>query len=529
MAVVITTVLHKGFHVPFVALWRYLNDSLFFFFKILLLGQSNLLHATNRVLVCIALLGASVNSQAKVALDFGVESGMNFSDNIALQSKGNESADMVVQVKPTVKLVSTSRKSTVKLDYGLQNLSYARNTDSNSIFHQLSATGQATFVPEMFSLNTDISRTQFSSFPEGRSGFSNFSFSDRYNVTRASVSPDLKLHYQDYAQGQVNYLVGHVSLDNVASSSNLTKLNARFNSGKAFSRFRWETKLNKVTEKRPDSGLQDINYQEASASAEYALFRRFYFKSEFGSFQSDYLNSQFASSYGNYTSYGLRYQPSQQVDIAAVGGPDYRSANFDLSPTPRTRLNGFWRDSKFGLGFGAKAAASFSLKLRHVQWRVNYSDSVTSIQQIILTQSMPSANLQTFQVSDYLFRQKQTSLSATRRGKKIEASIKFFIDKRDFEVSQGVRPASVAGADTSLIWNMDGRLNAVVSTHNEYRKTEKDIDAGHLESFSLGVELKKRRFVSASLSYIYTAQDNPLLSYSGYVENSIMVLATYQR
>ena len=530
MAVATTTVLHKGFHVPFVALWRYKIKSQSFDNYSQSVRKPKFPCTVFSFVVCLLLFGAGKTAQAAVILQTGIESGVNVSDNIALKGEGKESSDVVLQLKPTVSLVSKSRRSTVNVNYALQNLSYARNTDANSIYHQLDATGQASLVPKMLLLDTNISRTQFSSLPAVRSSFGNFSLSDRHNVTRASVSPTLKLHYVDALQGQINYLAGTVALDNVASSSNLHQLKAKFNSGKAFPRFRWQTNYNMVKEIRNDPNLQDINYSEAKASAEYAMFRGVYIKSEFGNFKSDYVSSRFASKDGHYQSYGLRYQPTRRVDMTALGGPDYRSASIDLKPTPRTQFNGFWHDSKFGLGFGNKASGAFSLKLRHVQWRLAYSDSLTSIQQIIITQDINNANLQTFQVSDSLFRQKQSSLGVTRQGKKIEANLKFFIDKREYEVSPGNIPANVAGVKTSLTWQLDGRLNMVASSHNEYRKTENDIKAGRLESFSLGLALKKRRNVSASLSYRYTVQSDPLGgSGGGYIENSILALASYMR
>jgi len=531
MVVVITTVLHKGFRVPFVALWRYVYTSHYLYYKNQLNDQSHCIRINLGIFAVVALLGASANCYSAISLYTGIESGVNISDNISLASKGNESSDVVVQLKPTVSLISKSKRSTVKLDYALQDLSYARNTDSNSIFHQLNATGDAEFIPETFSISTNISRTQYASSPAGRSSFGNFNIADRHNVTRANISPNLKLHYSNYAQGEVDYLAGHIALDNVASSSSIYKLDARFNSGSEFTRFRWETKLSQLKEQRIDSGLPDIYYQEASASAEYALFRHVYVKSEFGSFESDYQESLFSSSYGHYQSYGLRVQPSRRADFSAIGGPDYRSVNMALSPTPRTSFKGFWRDSKFGLGFGAKASAAFKLKLRHVEWLITYSDRLTSIQQIILTQSAPNANLQTFDLTDQLFRQKQTNWSVTRHGKMVESGISFFIDRRDYDVIQVDKPISVAGIKTNITWQLDGRLNAFATTHNEYRKAEKDVKAGRLESVSLGLELKKRRYTSASVSYRYTAQANPLQAGGGtsYVENSVLLLATYQR
>ena len=187
----------------FVASWQCLGNCHRFVYKKFFAKASD----SSRLICCFSVaisLVAVVPRISLAALDLqaGVESGANYSDNISLERNGQESSDLVLLVKPNLHVLSKSRRSTVNLDYSLQNLSYLRNTDANSIYHQISSVGHVDFVPEMFLLDTDISRTQFSSFPAGKSSFSNFTFSDRHNVTRASISPTLKVHVQDAAQGR---------------------------------------------------------------------------------------------------------------------------------------------------------------------------------------------------------------------------------------------------------------------------------------------------------------------------------------
>lgn len=480
-------------------------------------------------LVFFALCSNLIDAVAAVSLQAGVESGVSVSDNIGQDSKGSESSDVVVQVKPTLSLKSKSRRSTVSLDYALQDLNYARNTDANAIYHQLNAVGQATFVPKMFSLQTDITRTQYASTPQTSSNFNNFGITNRYNVTRARISPSLQLHYLDAAQAQVNYTAGHVSLDHIASTSDVRQLDAKANSGKAFNRLRWQTSYSQVEEIRRDTIQSNIKFTEAKASAEYGIFRSLYVKSEFGRFESENVNSRFFSENGNYQSYGLRFRPTRRLDVAAIGGPDYQSATIDLQPTPRTKLNGSWHRSVFGQLYGNNSVVAASLKLRKVRWRLSYSDSVTSIQQLILNQPVENANLQTFQLTDSIFRQKQASLSVNRQGKRVQIDARFFIDKRDYELNQGNAPVKVAGIASSVTIALDGRLNVIASTHNEFRSALNNVDAGSLDSFSLGLALKKRRNISASLSYRYTSQSDPLVGTGGYsyVENSILALASF--
>jgi len=478
-------------------------------------------------LVFLALCFVANDGCAALTLKTGVESGVDVSDNIKHNAKGKELSDVVVQLKPTLSLKSKSRRSTVSLDYALQNLTYARNTDANAIYHQLSAVGQASFIPEVFSLQTDITRTQYASSPQASSSFTNFAITDRSNVTRARISPSLKFHYLDAAEAQVNYTAGHVALDHIASTSDVRQLDAKANSGSAFHRLRWQTNYSQVEEIRHNSLQSNLKFIEAKASAEYAFIRSLYLKSEFGRFESENINSRFFSENGSYQSYGLRFQPTRRFDASVIGGPDYQSAKLDLQPTPRTKLNGSWQKSGFGQLYGNNAVVSASLKLRKVSWRLSYSDSITSIQQLILNQPIDSTNLQTFQLTDSIFRRKQTSLNIKRGGKRVELDVRFFIDKREYESNQANSPAKVAGIASSAIIQLDGRLNITASTHNEHRVTETGIDAGYLDSFSLGLALKKRRNVSASLSYRYTAQSDPLVGSFAYVENSILALASF--
>lgn len=477
--------------------------------------------------ICLFCLTFSLNGHAGVLkLESGVESAVNVSDNINL-SAADPRSDIVVQLQPQISLKSKTPRSQVQLDYSLQNLNYLRTTENNTIYHQLASTANAEFIRDIFSVNAQVSRSQFSRNPGSKASFSNFAISDRRNLTRGSVAPKLNLHYLDVAEGRIEYQAGYVALDNVASSSNIRTLNAHLYSGKAFSRFKWDTTYRKTREFREDPSLPDINFREAKARAYLGLFRNFYLVSEFGSFESDYVNSRFTVKNGRYTSYGFRWNPTRRFDIAAVTGKDFKSAQLRVAPSPRTAFRANWQKNEFGQGIGDNASAVFSLKLRHVSWNLSYSDRVTSIQQLILGQDANNANLQTYQLTDALFQQKQTSLKAARKGKKVEAGIKFFIDKREYELPQSGALAGVAGVETDLKWRLDGRLSLVARSHNEYRKTEKDIDAGRLDFFKIGLELEKRRHISAGLGYYYTAQSDLLGTTGSYLENSILLRATY--
>ena len=64
-----------------------------------------------------------------------VETTLAFTDNISFQSKGNEEAEMVLGVKPAVRVQSTSGQSQLSLNYGIDNLYYVNDPNKNSSQH----------------------------------------------------------------------------------------------------------------------------------------------------------------------------------------------------------------------------------------------------------------------------------------------------------------------------------------------------------------------------------------------------------
>lgn len=96
----------------------------------------------------IALFPVAVNAAAWNIVP-SIETSLTFADNITFQAKGNEEAETVLGVKPSVRVQSGEGRTQLGLIYGIDNLYYASDSDRNSSQQLLRGNGSAILLRDL--------------------------------------------------------------------------------------------------------------------------------------------------------------------------------------------------------------------------------------------------------------------------------------------------------------------------------------------------------------------------------------------
>ena len=126
-----------------------------------------------------------------------------YSDNIRLTPQDSQIGAFVTDVSPSISVVGQSAKTTMNLNYRMQNLYNARGDEQLSTFNQLQANGRLILVPNRFFLNSSSSISQ-QNISNTNIANDNISGSgNRTNVSTFSLSPTWtpnKPHHQPVTQ-----------------------------------------------------------------------------------------------------------------------------------------------------------------------------------------------------------------------------------------------------------------------------------------------------------------------------------------
>ncbi|ACL73467.1 hypothetical protein Tgr7_2389 [Thioalkalivibrio sulfidiphilus HL-EbGr7] len=165
------------------------------------------------VLFCCAVIVAPVCS-ANWELTPSVAVGVIYSDNINLEPRGQENADLVMEVTPGIDASFDGRRVDADIRYRLQSYFYRDNSDLDEVFHQLSARGTAELSDETFYLDGGLAVRQqvidaSAPVPTGTiAGAGNLT--DEYT---AYISPHWRTQLTDTVRADLRYAIGMVSYD----------------------------------------------------------------------------------------------------------------------------------------------------------------------------------------------------------------------------------------------------------------------------------------------------------------------------
>ncbi|NGX17079.1 TIGR03016 family PEP-CTERM system-associated outer membrane protein [Wenzhouxiangella sp. XN24] len=129
-----------------------------------------------------------------------------WTDNVSLAADGLEDSEWITELTPGFSLTGEGARVKLTLDYDLQALWFADNSDFNDTFHQASGTGNFVLAPESLFLDAFVRLDQQNIDTSGRVGFSNlFQTNNRTDALVFGASPYHTGRYGDWAESLLRF------------------------------------------------------------------------------------------------------------------------------------------------------------------------------------------------------------------------------------------------------------------------------------------------------------------------------------
>jgi len=426
-----------------------------------------------------------------------------FSDNIDL-SPGGGRPDWVSEVRPGIDIRGTGRRIDLDLSYNLQALDYARGSRSFQLNHQLQAIGNAELYRQVLFLDFSASMRQENTANTGRlAGDTRSATGGTADVITGSLTPIVRHHFGRWADAEVRTTFSLVD-NSGASGSKTRSLEARIDSGSRFARLPWSVTFSRRRE-HGDSGARSV-FQRLQATVRYRISRRYELNLRAGT-----ENNSFARRAGSSPS-GLTWR-----------------AGAVWNPTPRTSIDLGFEDRFFG--------TAFSLDARHRSRRAvltaRYAEDTTTSSQIQLQRQLipltdafgepildPDSGqavlipTDTPALSEEVIVRQRLDAGVTVKGRRSEASLKLFNDRRAFQLTGDSErtfglSASASRRLSRLIGaRLSGSWQRTKPRAGGPRETRFELGAGLSRqlsgSISLNLDLRHLRQISASASGDYS-------------------------
>jgi len=305
---------------------------------------------------CIALFASPA-----AALDWQFEPSLGgtatYTDN-ANQSNANPEDALIFTVRPGFSLRSEgSRRIQASLNYGLTGVARYGEDQSTDLNHNLGALGKAELIENFLFVDGTASVSQELISLTGSPADANTNDSNRATVGTYSISPYIRKRLGTFANAQARYTSSGAIFENdVASNSNVNAFSAGLTNGTGFNNLSWG--LNYSLRKANNSDTADTTFESVSASAGYALTRKFRVFGTVGQDWNDYLST--SGTDGSSWSVGGGWSPTRRTSVDASFGERYFGNTYSLSANHRTRIS---------------------------RWTASYSENVSDISQQLLEAS----------------------------------------------------------------------------------------------------------------------------------------------
>ncbi len=472
-----------------------------------------------RYLAGLVLVGVTPLAMAfGEAWDFTprVSLSQDYSDNIRLAPPGEEESEFITQLNTGFSLNRDGGRARARLGYNLQSLFYWQDSQDSTIFNQFFGDGRVEIIPEQLFIDSAASYSQRQLTRE-RSGADNLNLdNDRGNVLTFRFSPVYRQQFDDLATGQLSYSYDRVDVeDSEGNNSQRNSVSLSINSGPQFTRFGWGLAVNYSQTDFDDDASS--TQQNAELLGSWAVTERLDIFAVLG-----YEQDEFDQDNGRSDPDGIIWRL----------GSTY-------APNDRTFLEAFFGERFFGTTYGATARH----QLRNSQFTLDYTESVTSVNQFEIDQTIPRGvnatieeslivdgepflfDLETPELRSGSFVSKRLSAAYTGQRRKLGWGLRVFHEQRDYEVSNDSEEAQSFAGNLSWQWRPRTSVFANVSLQES---TFAGQDGEETLYFSgLGIRRQLGNRVSASVQYNYRDLDSSRPGNDGYQENRVS--ATLQK
>lgn len=470
-----------------------------------------------------------------------------YSDNIRLESKGQEHGAFVTEITPGISIIGVNGgRLTTNFNYQMQNLFNAGGEGDAQIFHQLQFNTGYQVMPRSLYVNARSSYSQ-QNISNLRNSDNINNLNDRTNVWTAGTSVNWTPHFGNFADAQVNINFDYVATDNTnqfSDSMNLSE-SVYIRSGLDFKRLTWVVAFNNRTEFRDND--DDVHFQNTQATIRGWLDRRFNFFTTLGYANNDFQDLG-TDTNGFFYTVGAQWRPTWYFNVEAGYGNNWYVAS-NLSLSRRTHLSAGYFDRSKGLNTGGAWNASASHITRRSAWNFRYSEDTTTVQQLLLEDSpfeVIDANGDPVLGDDGQAIVFNESLPSLRNDilvrKTADASVSFregrsnfqlggFYQRREFENTNNDEE-TVYGIDASWNWQFLRRTSLFLSPSWQHIQRNETASLGRVDddryqaiarvTRTIPFNIGRSKLLNASFEYRFLKQNSTLLL-NNYVENRVML------
>lgn len=412
-----------------------------------------------------------------------------YSDNINLSQSGNEKSAFVTEMSPGVSIIGRSARSTLDLNYRMQNLYNAGGSNGIKIANQLQYNSHNTFIPNRLFLDSHSSLSQQNTNNNQIANDNISGTGHSTNVSTFGISPYWTPHFGNYANGNLRLNFDTVTTSTGSSSSNgsSSALNTisdtikiaeiiQMNSGTEFQRFNWSLSHNNTENYR--LGSDDVKFQNTDAVVRTYLNKHFNVFARGGYSKNTFQSTTNTNKNGLSYTFGGQWKPSQYYSIeAGAGNNSY--VTVDISPIQRLNWSTTFRKNSIGLNSGKTWQTALNYRTRQSIWALTHDNDTTTIQEILLQQQIftvqdPFGNVITDPVtnqavqrainiptlSDEVIVRKKWNFSASLNTGKSTVGLNAYNEDRVFQVSGNNEV--VRGLSATWNWQFASKTSAYI-------------------------------------------------------------------
>ena len=443
-----------------------------------------------------------------------------YSDNIRLDSSGNEKGAFVTEVTPGISVVGNTARNKVNLNYKLQNLFNSGGNEEHDLNHQLQFDSNSELLRDslFLDLSGSISQQNATNF---RSANDNITGSEnRTSVTTYGFSPYWTPHLHGYADGEVRFryekfMTDNDQFSNTASATNLSTLSdsevleesVHLVSGWRFSRVTWELNYLNSEQKR-DAG-NDVIFRNGDGLARVHFSRKYNIFARVGFADNSFQTLTDRNNNGFFYTVGGEWRPSRRFRLEAGFGNN-SFVTLDISPTRHMHWVTSYRDNDIGTNNGSTWETEFEYETKRSTWKASYSEDTTTTQSVLgeirdisfadreagqfdndaaANQSL-QRDLSLPNLVDEVFIRKRGEISFTYQTGKSDINTRLFNEKRIFQVSQ--RKDDVFGVIADWNWRFTQRTS--LFARSSWQNTKREISSLEVSEGSNGNDTTDDRF-----------------------------------
>lgn len=422
------------------------------------------------------VLGPADANAAQWEFDWRATLAGSWTDNVELAPDGLEESEWITELRPGFTLQGQGSRFQATLDYDVQALWFADNSDFNDVYHQASGTGNFVLAPESLFLDAFLRYDQQNIDTTGRVGHSNlFATGNRTDAFVFGASPYHTGRYGNWAESllRLDYLgVRYTNTDATTvnvEDADTAAVSAWFGSPEARRGLSWRTSGSYSRTEFEEA--REFEYGRVAldlgvpAGARTRLTAR-------GGFESD-----------------VQEDPSE-------GGLDapFWFAGFNWDPDELQSLEASIGNRYFGTAY----EASYSRRGSRGTLELGYTEQSTTASQLFGDDGIfrPGSNPQGNATLDTrVFLSKRFSGSASYELVRSSLNARIYSDRRTYQDGSG-DTEDVIGAGLGYDWKFSQRTTVGLSTYWEQR----DFDGAEGSDDSLDLSLRITRTITRTLS-----------------------------